>query len=141
MSPITKKGQWLQRLQKKFNIPGAQEYETLPDIDFIRILEILPGKENDQIRCRLHVTTLAEAENTYDAISYVWGDPGELATILINKKPVDININLADALRAIRHPKKAKRVWADAVCINQRNETEKGHHVKRMGRVYESAQG
>jgi hypothetical protein len=31
-------------------------------------------------------------------------------------------------------------VWADAVCINQEDATEKGHQVKRMGKVYENAE-
>lgn len=30
-------------------------------------------------------------------------------------------------------------MWADAICINQDNNTEKGHQVKRMGKVYENA--
>jgi hypothetical protein len=31
-------------------------------------------------------------------------------------------------------------VWADAVCINQYDNAEKGHQVKRMGIVYENAE-
>ncbi len=31
-------------------------------------------------------------------------------------------------------------MWADAICINQYDDTEKGHQVKRMGSVYENAE-
>jgi Heterokaryon incompatibility protein (HET) len=71
-------------------------------------------------------------------ISYVWGDQRNLARILVDEKPINVTINLANALRFIRHPKEAKLVSADVVCINQGDDTEKGHKVKRMGSVYES---
>jgi hypothetical protein len=131
----------LQQSRKKLSTLRSYEYKTLPGVDFIRILEISPGKGDDEICCRLHVTSLVDAEDTYEAISYVWGDPGELARIFVDGRAINVIINLADALRFIRHPKEVKLVWADAICINQSDDTEKGHQVKRMGIVYENAKG
>jgi Heterokaryon incompatibility protein (HET) len=114
-------------------------FEPLHNINFVRVLEILPGKKEDKIHCRLHVRSMREAAETYTAISYVWGDSTETLEIIVDYKAMDITINLYDALWALRYPKMARFVWADAICINQQDNTEKGHQVKRMGEIFKNA--
>lgn len=41
--------------------------------------------------------------------------------------------------QSIRHPKTKQLLWADAICINQKDITEKGQYVKRMGNVFAGA--
>jgi hypothetical protein len=53
---------------------------------------------------------------------------------------IKATVNLDDALSHIRDRDRSRLVWADAVCINQYDDTEKGHQVKRMGSVYENAE-
>lgn len=120
------------------------QYQPLPSYDFIRILELLPGEATEDggggVRCRLHTERFADAEDKYAAISYVWGDPNDRVPIICDGRIIEVTINLADALSHIRDWTESRFVWADAVCINQEDDTEKGHQVKRMGKVYENAE-
>jgi hypothetical protein len=54
---------------------------------------------------------------------------------------IAITPNLAEALKGIRHPLFYRNIWADAVCINQKDAAKRGHQVQMMGGVYESAEG
>jgi Heterokaryon incompatibility protein (HET) len=128
---------WLQWIEKKLKL--KYKYTALPGEDYIRILELLPGQGNEVISCRLHTRAAAEVHDTYKAISYVWGNPNETVVVFCNNRIVRVTVNLADALRAIRNPQKSKLVWADAICINQEDDIEKSHQVKRMGKVYKDA--
>jgi hypothetical protein len=48
--------------------------------------------------------------------------------------------SLAQALRRLRHPKLARLLWADGLCINQHDLSEKGHQVQRMGEIFAKAE-
>jgi len=108
-------------------------------IGSIRVLGLLPGKTGDPISCVLETKTLREAEGTYDAISYCWGLESQLITISCNGRSISITPNLFDALQHFRRPNNIRYLWADAICINQQDQIEKGHQVKRMGNVYKKA--
>ena len=77
--------------------------------------------------------------DTYEAISYVWGDPSDTIEIICQGKPFLVTRNLANALQRVRSTTESKSIWADAVCINQQDDNEKGHQVSRMGSIYEHA--
>jgi hypothetical protein len=49
-----------------------------------------------------------------------------------------ITSNLAAALRQLRPGTGLRRLWVDAVCINQLDDTEKGHQVMLMAQIYSS---
>jgi len=115
------------------------EYDTLPSDGSMRIITLLPDRYIEEIRCHLDTVEIAVVENTYEAISYVWGNPENTVDITCNGRRASITVNLADALRTIRDLEKPKRLWVDSICINQKNDEEKGHQVKRMGNVYENA--
>ncbi|PMD15427.1 HET-domain-containing protein [Hyaloscypha hepaticicola] len=116
------------------------QYTPLPSDDHFRVLELLPGTSNSIVRCRLHVEQLVQAQDQYAAISYVWGNPNDKVPIICDDRIIKVTVNLTDALRHIRDRNRSRLVWADAVCINQDDDTEKGHQVKRMGSVYENAE-
>ncbi|KAL5589240.1 hypothetical protein FOVSG1_011107 [Fusarium oxysporum f. sp. vasinfectum] len=78
--------------------------------------------------------------SSYDAISYVWGNAAERRSIQCQGHQVDITTNLFEALRQIRHPREPRRIWADALCINQSDLVEKSFHVNMMGDIYAHAQ-
>ena len=118
------------------------EYEALLSKDHIRIIELLPGANGgDTIKCNLTSELRQDIENTYDAISYVWGNPKDTVEITCCDRILTITTSLADALRTIRSksPKTSQRLWADAICINQRNSEEKNHQVECIGQVYANA--
>ncbi|CZT41393.1 uncharacterized protein RSE6_01128 [Rhynchosporium secalis] len=52
---------------------------------------------------------------------------------------MEIIASLDLALRHIRDPIRVIRIWADGVCINQQNGSEKSQRVAQMGLIYETA--
>ncbi len=107
--------------------------------NFIRVLELEPGNEEDPLICNLRIVSLSDAADTYEAISYVWGDPNDLKSISCNSIQHHIPASLELALKFIRHTAGRRALWADSICINQNDNEEKGHQIKQMGRVYENA--
>ncbi|KAM5366278.1 hypothetical protein ACJA88_012034 [Fusarium oxysporum] len=104
-----------------------------------RLLTILSTKP--EISCRLEVAEFGD-ELSFNALSYVWGDPTVTETILVNEHRIQVTKNLISALRyAPYHLSRSKnatslKLWVDAICINQMDRTEKGHQVSMMKDIY-----
>ncbi|KAH7069921.1 hypothetical protein BKA63DRAFT_606253 [Paraphoma chrysanthemicola] len=65
------------------------EYKPLPDSStYIRLLEILEGDFDQHVRCELTTWALSEAP-PYAAISYTWGDPGDVAHVTVDGKSLE----------------------------------------------------
>ncbi|CAH0027410.1 unnamed protein product [Clonostachys rhizophaga] len=107
--------------------------------DSVRLIVLEPGDKDDPLHCTLKTTSLAAAADKYEAISYAWGDPNNLADIECNKVTLGITANLASALGQLRYRDKPRQLWADAICINQQDIEERNQQVQKMGHVYESA--
>jgi hypothetical protein len=120
-------------------------YTDLSEPDSIRLLQLQPSTiPSSEIRCSLVHTTLAECEHDiidhYMALSYVWGDPASLDGILIDGQPFNVTTNLFCALRDLRDKHRVVRLWADAICINQRDLEERNKQVQMMASIYKLAQ-
>jgi hypothetical protein len=124
---------------QSYNVTSPKIYPGKLKDDFIRLLQLEPGNGPDIIICSLRDISLKEAEDKYEAISYVWGDPDNQAGIVCNGIKHQITVSLDLALRTIRHATETKALWADAICINQNDDEEKGHQVKRMSSIYAHA--
>jgi hypothetical protein len=130
----------------------------LPDIyhplapKFIRVLELEAGEFSDPIVGRL-VPQAIDAE-PYEALSYVWGSPRKRRDITIDGATLSMTENLHGALTAFRHrpiaessdepdaPSRGqpvRRLWADAVCINQADLQERISQVELMSSIYAGA--
>ncbi|KAH6870605.1 heterokaryon incompatibility protein-domain-containing protein [Alternaria rosae] len=114
-------------------------YESIPAGEFIRVLRLQPGDTDQDIECSLQIVGIEDSKGSYEAISYVWGDTNDIVDIQCNGLRVAITVSLADALRTFRHSSEPRLLWADALCINQKDDKEKGHQVTRMGTVYANA--
>ncbi len=84
------------------------------------------------------------SEPRYEALSYTWGSHHDPQTIVVSDgsgilRTLLINQNLASALQHLRSPDKVRRVWIDAICINQKDDIEKSQQVSRMHLVYARA--
>ena len=124
----------------KANSDGvAGTYDPLPQGDYLRLIILYPGNNDDEIKCELETRTHRRAKDRYAAISYVWGDPRDTVDITCKQRIVPITRSLQGALRQFRHPRTIRRLWADALCINQGDLAEKSEQVKNMGRVYRNA--
>ncbi|KAF1833844.1 HET-domain-containing protein [Decorospora gaudefroyi] len=76
----------------------------------------------------------------YETLSYEWGQPNPSDPyILINGHRTQIRSNLHAALSAIRLADQDRRIWIDALCINQTDTAERSHQVRVMGAIYTGA--
>ncbi|PMD15176.1 HET-domain-containing protein [Hyaloscypha hepaticicola] len=121
------------------------KYDALTEPDSIRILLLEPSPEtSSQIRCSLVHTTLAICKDNitdeYTALSYVWGNPSTSRSILVNGKAFNVTTNLFHALRDLRDDHEVRRLWIDAICIDQSNVNERNRQVSIMGFIYTLAQ-
>ena len=98
-------------------------------------MTILPGQEHEDIEVQLNVVSLDD-EPQFEALSYVWGDPNITRDIRLNGRGFPITTNLYAALQSLRRTDKTRVFWADAICVNQRNSSERGSQVSLMVRIY-----
>jgi Heterokaryon incompatibility protein (HET) len=120
------------------------KYHPLVETDAIRVLVLHPAQyASAQLECSLEHRTLSrykqELADHYIALSYVWGDPRDTRTVIVDGCPLEVTANLASALRDIRDEERVLRIWADAICINQDDEREKNQQVQQMGSIYSLA--
>jgi len=64
------------------------------------------------------------------------GRPKEQHHITINNHDLQITTNLDSALRHLRKPHNAIRLWIDAICINQADTNERSEQVRQMRDIY-----
>ena len=114
-------------------------YDPIVGDDTIRVIEIRPGSSIDLVFCRLKTVRLSENPR-YEALSYCWGDPIFNQQIQCNERGLAITTNLYVALKQLRYPTEPRILWADAICINQHNITERNQQVRLMRHVYERAE-
>lgn len=117
-----------------------------PKSHTIRLLRLWPGKWTDEIASNLEECSIAEAQHSYVTISYTWGnhafgniDTTKQVLITCNRRRVPISENLFAILRRLRLPDSSILVWADALCINQTDTTERTHQVGMMGEIYRNS--
>tara|TARA_R110002003_G_scaffold55_4_gene4947 strand:+ start:3057 stop:5195 length:2139 start_codon:yes stop_codon:yes gene_type:complete len=121
-------------------------YKPLPP-QFARVLELHAGEFSDPLIGTL-VAQPIDGE-PYEAVSYVWGGrPTE--TMVVDGATVAITANLKTALEAFRpRPRLStkdkvpgtgrRRLWADSVCINQEDMSERISQVELMARIFTGA--
>jgi hypothetical protein len=136
------------------NRATAGIYEALPSATSIRVLQLvsLGNPSTRLLQCRLRVLNLNNFRDpflresqrqqalTYDALSYVWGNPDDQVTIVCNSATVPIRKNLYAALVDVWRSHPEKSIWADALCINQRDLPEKSVQVASMHHIYAKAE-
>ena len=77
----------------------------------------------------------------YEALSYVWGDRESPKTISIDGCVQEVTENLEAALQQLRLSDAPRRLWVDALCINQEDSKEKSHQIQKMRHIYRRASG
>jgi hypothetical protein len=126
-----------ERLQTR-NVPQF-EYKALPKSQIIRVIKLEPGVWDSPIRCSLKSYNLDNDKLSYEAISYVWGTSPDRKEIICDGKPFDVTTGLFDALQIFRQIDQPRALWADAICINQKDTEERNHQVQLMRIIYSKA--
>lgn len=76
----------------------------------------------------------------YEALSYTWGDQQPSKQIICNGVSLPVTENLFNALVELRRAQNKPRfLWADAICINQKDEREKSEQVRQMFVIFQTA--
>lgn len=110
----------------------------------IRVLVLRAGQPSDLLRCELEPVNLQYGP-IYEAVSYTWadedGDDSICRTIECGNegKLIGITRNCEKALLRLRNLDTDRRLWVDAVCIDQSNVLERNHQVKNMIAIFRSA--
>jgi hypothetical protein len=131
--------------------PSEDELEAAPMLEYqytdlsdtkrcIRLLELQPGPRHSLIICQLNEIFLEASTHQYDALSYVWGSSnGDSISIQVNDARLDIGASLHCALEDLRDTALPRVLWADAICIDQSNDAERGDQVLLMREIYRNA--
>jgi hypothetical protein len=127
-------------------------YEALLD-GHIRILTLLPGEFGEAICIQLSNVQLQEfslaaraksldsavgpSPARYEALSYAWGSKNRSHRLgSADGSYFQVTQSLHQALQYLRYPDRERRIWADAVCINQDNLTERASQVAVMANIF-----
>ncbi|KAK0613955.1 heterokaryon incompatibility, partial [Immersiella caudata] len=77
--------------------------------------------------------------NPFTALSYCWGSSEKPCRIYVEDCAVLITATLDVALRDMRDRSSLGRIWADALCINQSDDQEKGRQVSMVDKIHRLA--
>jgi hypothetical protein len=124
----------------------------------IRILFLEPEPLNSTKDVVVHVFNASLLEpgipKLYGCLSYYWGSPKITKTIQVmyteksasgkngldtRQTPFQVTANLEAALRVFRNKLKRPVLWADAVCIDQSDISERNSQVAFMAEIYRQA--
>ena len=93
-----------------------------------------------QAELRVVDTSTYEKPWHYETLSYVWGNAPADHEIRLNDHSLLITSSLWEALRVLARERAGKFLWVDAICINQKDSSEKSSQVRMMGQIYQRAQ-
>ncbi len=115
-------------------------YTPLAGDNSIRLLELLPGEHIDEVFINLITATLTEEDNSYEALSYTWNSLNLTSRVICNGKILLVTNSLETALVHLRHPSNPRRLWVDAICVDQSDLAERSRQVASMSLIYSKAE-
>ncbi|KAI1421313.1 heterokaryon incompatibility protein-domain-containing protein [Xylaria sp. FL1777] len=98
----------------------------------------LGSSTSSSVECELFHAPL-NGPPSYVGISYAWGDLDDTVWIRLNGCAFKITLSLYNALKTLHKRLGSAVLWADAICINQRDRTEQSQQVKLMPKIYSGA--
>ncbi|CAG7558763.1 unnamed protein product [Fusarium equiseti] len=123
------------------------QYKALPNSSSIRILIVYPADDTSSaLECDIttndRLAILRGPDNkTFDAVSYVWGNGAHDIPLYCKAEGTYLYVSAVvdEMLRSLRKGHKERRLWVDAVCLNQKDNQEKSIQVQQMGQIYRMA--
>ncbi|KAI0176978.1 heterokaryon incompatibility protein-domain-containing protein [Pestalotiopsis sp. NC0098] len=110
------------------------------EIRLLRLCEM----EEERFKCRLEMCELwqdahySAGISRFAALSWCWGENPTDVDLIVDGQTVRISNNLNTALLQLWNMDE-KTVWCDFICINQKDEVERGSQVAMMDRVFTRA--
>lgn len=123
----------------RFQPNSTYAYSSFSEKNSIRVLELHPGARQESISFNLRVESI-DSPGSYEALSYTWGNDAPTCKVFCNGRSLLIRPNLMQALQRLRKQNEPRRLWIDALCINQIDLEEKSGQIPMMGRIYEQAE-
>lgn len=130
-------------------VDGVFSYKPLSSNFTTRILEIQPAIDQHSPLVGRLIDVNIDTDYDYEAVSYCWGQPlyTDILVLQVQSDGFDkqllkpITANLRDALRRFRLSAETRRLWVDAICIDQENDAEKSLQIRAMADIYRRAIG
>jgi hypothetical protein len=121
-------------------IPPSERLYTYTALKLqqIRLLELLPGEDDDAIEGLVQHVSLSE-NHKFSAISYAWGPPLKPFHIQTEEGKIPLTSSLHAALKRLRTRTESVILWADAICIDQANVHEKVTQIRLLPKIFQSA--
>jgi Heterokaryon incompatibility protein (HET) len=125
-------------------------FKPLPNNDWFRLLYIKPNSNfSAPLDVYMHTVPRATMKGEYEALSYSWHELEQTRSdgsflqgsdnILCNGTQIEVQPNLAQALRYLRRHASLRVLWVDAICINQADLAERSGQVQIMQSIYSQA--
>lgn len=107
----------------------------------MRILVLEPAIDSTaSLRVSFEEDSIESLIGKYEAVSHVCGEPILTHPLYTNSMTiVNVTRNLNMALRRLRLNNEPRRLWADAVCINQADMGEKSKQIPLMVEIFQGA--
>ena len=103
-----------------------------------RLVRLLPAEDLEDIQLVIECVELGNCAS-YEALSYCWGDPSVKTTVRCDGGSLHVTKNLKSALLHLRKRAEERRLWIDALCINQGDLQERSQQVGIMRDIYRNA--
>ncbi|ORY57846.1 heterokaryon incompatibility protein-domain-containing protein [Pseudomassariella vexata] len=116
----------------------------------VRILSLHVGQPDDPVACDVTTISLGDSvhDEQYEALSYCWGEASRKDTIRVRAtwselstfQDFPVNSSLYEALVHLRPASgPGRRLWVNAICINQACDDERSQQVPQMASIYNLA--
>jgi hypothetical protein len=110
----------------------------------IRILELEAGNADSPLSTSFKVLTIDPFTSSksyyFEAISYAWEGQPATQDLVVDRKPLKVSKIVIQILKDLRYADQPRRLWIDAICIDQENDAEKHAQVALMTSVYSNAE-
>lgn len=116
-------------------------YKPLQNNQDIRLLRFLQFGPSTEMTCDIVTVPLASTKDKeFIAVSYCWGQPLLLQYLCLEDGScLPISETLYTLLKYLLSGRSKVMVWIDALCINQKDNTEKDYQVRMMKDIYTAA--
>lgn len=103
-------------------------------------MKVSPGKQGDDLVLSFEVVRVEdESRVDYDAISYRWESQANTELVFSNLQTYILTDIHRKMIQDLRYTDGIRRIWIDAICINQRNIAERSQQIQLMGTIYSKA--